>query len=319
MGDEKYEYEVAISFVAEDEPLATRIADLISDRMTVFLYSRHQEVLAGTDGEKTFNRVFGEQSRLVVVLYREKWGTTSWTRIEEVAIRNRAFKQGYDFVILVPLEEPASVPKWLPRTQLWVGLSRWGTAGAASVIEARVQELGGAPAPESVTSRAARAEREIQFAATRKNYLESCPGVQGALAEFTVLRDEICRLVENLKEQAPSLGVSVKTADRAVAVLSSGPALSVDWYCHYSNTLSDSGLTVGVWAGHPPFPGVRFYENPKSYATEKFCHDLLPDGKPGWVGKINNAPAQVSSKVMAEHIVKWWLDKAMHYRNKQPF
>ncbi len=161
MSNEKYKYNVAFSFLAKDESLATQINDLLQDRLQTFLYSKRQEEVAGTDGEKTFNAVFSEQARLVVVLYRNGWGESPWTRMEQTAIRNRAFDKGYEFVIFIPLEDSPSVPKWLPRTQLWMGLERWGVNGAAGVIEARVQELGGAPAVESVEDRAKRLERAL--------------------------------------------------------------------------------------------------------------------------------------------------------------
>ena len=91
----------------------------------VFHYSKRQEDLAGGDGEKLFNAVFGEESRLVIVLYRKEWGQTSWTRIEETAIRNRAHDHGFDFVIFMPLDELSSVPKWVPNNKLWVNLKRF--------------------------------------------------------------------------------------------------------------------------------------------------------------------------------------------------
>src|SRR4051794_8510262 len=126
MESSSYKYDVAFSFLAGDEALAAQLTDLLQDRLKVFLYSRRQGEIAGTDGEKTFNAVFGEQARLVVVLYRSGWGQTPWTRIEETAIRNRAYEHGYDFVKFIPLDDNPSVPKWLPKTQLWFGLKRWG-------------------------------------------------------------------------------------------------------------------------------------------------------------------------------------------------
>ncbi len=94
MNEEGFKYDVAFSFLAQDEGLATELCDLLQDRMRIFLYSKRQEDLAGTDGEETFNAVFGAQARLVVVLYRKGWGESPWTRIEETAIRNRAYKEG---------------------------------------------------------------------------------------------------------------------------------------------------------------------------------------------------------------------------------
>src|SRR5690349_20324605 len=118
----KYKYEVAFSFLKEDEAIAVALNDLLQDRMSTFLYSKQQEAVAGTDGEKTFNRVFGEEARLVVVLYREGWGESPWTRIEATAVRNRGFEEGYDFVKFIPVAANATVPKWLPKSQIWIGL-----------------------------------------------------------------------------------------------------------------------------------------------------------------------------------------------------
>jgi hypothetical protein len=99
--DRAFKYDIAFSFVKEDEGLATQINDLVQDRYRTFLYSKAQDQLVGTDGEKTFNAVFGEQARTVAVLLRPEWGQTSWTRIEETAIKNRAFNQGYDFATFI--------------------------------------------------------------------------------------------------------------------------------------------------------------------------------------------------------------------------
>jgi len=66
MSAQDFQYDVAFSFVAQDEGLATQLADQFEGRLRVFLYSRKQEQLAGTDGDKSFNDVFASQSRLVV-------------------------------------------------------------------------------------------------------------------------------------------------------------------------------------------------------------------------------------------------------------
>ncbi|MBN2402645.1 MAG: hypothetical protein JXN64_09610 [Spirochaetes bacterium] len=113
MDEKKYKYDIAFSFLAEDEPLAVVLADLLQNRVNIFLYSKKQSDIAGTDGELTFNKVFAELSRLVVVLYRKGWGESPWTRIEETAIRNRAYNYGYDFVKFIPLDDPPNVPSSL--------------------------------------------------------------------------------------------------------------------------------------------------------------------------------------------------------------
>jgi len=91
-----YKYDVAFSFLAQDEPLAIQLNHLLQDRLRTFLYSKKQEETAGTTGEKRFNNVIGKKVRVVVVLYRVAWGTTSWARIGQTAIRNRPYEEKYD-------------------------------------------------------------------------------------------------------------------------------------------------------------------------------------------------------------------------------
>ena len=65
---EPFAYDVAFSFLAEDEGLANELNGLVRDRLATFLYSERQAILAGTDGESTFGEVFARQARTVVVL-----------------------------------------------------------------------------------------------------------------------------------------------------------------------------------------------------------------------------------------------------------
>ncbi len=247
MDNDAYEYEVAFSFLKEDEELAFRINDLIQDRFKTFIYSRQQEKIAGTDGEETFNQVFGAEARIVVVLYRENWGKTPWTRIEETAIRNRAYEKGYDFVVFIPLDTPPSAPKWLPKPQIWVGLDRWGVEGAASVIEARVQQAGGNPHEETILERAQRIEREIVVEEARKNFLHSDQGVRAANIEVTVLFDELERLSDELSASSKELAFKKERNVAGFVLSTQGFSLLVSWSLRYANTLRDSCLSIQLW------------------------------------------------------------------------
>lgn len=146
----KFKYEVAFSFLQDDEQLALEIADRIRDRVSVgvFVYSERQDILVGTDGVDAFSRIFGKESRIVMVLYRKGWGQTQWTRVEENAIRTRGFNEGHEFIILVRLDE-TNPPVWLPPTRIYLSFERSGIDGLTGVIESRVQAVGGAIAQES--------------------------------------------------------------------------------------------------------------------------------------------------------------------------
>jgi len=201
MPNANYDYDIAISFGWKDEATANRLAELLQGRLRVFLYSKAQEKLAGTDGEKSFNEVFGAKSRLVVVLFREAWGKTPFTRFEETSIRNRAFNEGYDFTVFIPMDETEKqkVPAWLPKNRLYVGLERWGIESAAAVIEARFTELGGEVHEETIDDVAAKTARVLAFKERRKTHLNSVAGVVDQKRAYEALKAGLIEAAERLK------------------------------------------------------------------------------------------------------------------------
>src|SRR5262249_21576111 len=147
------------------------------------------------DGELAFNAVFSAEARLVVIFYRNGWGETPWTRVEQTAIRNRAFDHGWDFTFVIPLDEPPKAPPWLPRSQIWFDWPRWGVSGAAPIIERRAKELGSNARPETVQERAARLHRTLAAEGERRNLLNSERGVAAANQEVDRMFAEIQRAI----------------------------------------------------------------------------------------------------------------------------
>src|SRR5438270_2107609 len=108
----EHKYDAAVSFLQQDEELARDLVDRVRDRISVFIYSEQQKELAGSDsdGVDTFTRVFAVESRVVVVLYREGWGQTRWTRVEETAIKTRWFNEGFSFLLVIALDQKEPTP-----------------------------------------------------------------------------------------------------------------------------------------------------------------------------------------------------------------
>lgn len=310
MNGNSYNYDVAFSFLAQDELLATELNDLLQDHLKTFLYSKRQGEIAAKDGEQTFNEVFAEEARVVVVLYREGWGESPWTRIEQTAIRNRAFEHGYEFVIFIPLDDPPTVPKWLPRTRLWVGFKRWGATGAAGVIEARVQELGGEPVEESVLGRADRVDRALKFKQRRDRFLNSAEGVDAASKAFEVLAAELERLVKEINTADNIITLTMKRAGRQIVVLGFDVGLSIVWRCHYSNSLSDATLLVTLWDRHPPFPGIMHFEEPRQLGSLKFTFDILLTEENVWTTTTTDE-RHYSYKDLAAIILKYFMGEGL--------
>lgn len=173
MKNTNYKYDVAFAFLEKDEPLAIQINDLIKDKLSTFLYSKKLENLSNTKPEKTFIDVFERQSKCVVVLFSNKWGTTPWTAIEEKAIRNRVSVEGFDFLLCISLDNPPDTPKYLPQSRIWTGLSKLGVKGAAIAIEELVLSLRGGLKPESKTNTKTEIKIEPQFEVESSKFLES--------------------------------------------------------------------------------------------------------------------------------------------------
>ncbi len=307
---DKFEYDVAFSFLAQDENIANRLNDALSGRVKTFLYSEQQKKLAGTDGENTFNAVFGRESRSVAILYREAWGSTPWTRIEETAIRNRAHEEGYDFALLIPLDKPQTKPPWFPKNRLWLGLERWGIETAAAIIEARVQELGGNPHQETLEERAARQARDVDFRAEREAALNSVAGVQAFHQGLGFIADAIKDGVERINSRRTAHKLDCRPPIQPGGpcfVLGLKKGLSICGRAAYTNTLENVFLEAKLWNGSPPMPGFVFFDEPTLYITERYRLDYLPSKTYAWT-RTTEPNRSFSSSDLAEEILKWLFD-----------
>jgi hypothetical protein len=309
-----YEYDVAFSFHSIDEGLAEQLNDLLQDRCKTFLYSKRQEVLVGTDGEQRFNSVFGVGARCVVVFYRKEWGETPFTRIEQTAIRNRAFTAGYDFTIVIPTETPPSVPPWLPKTRLWYGLSRFGLEGAAAVVEARVQELGGEPRIESVQDRAARLQRVEDFKKARKRFQDSAEGVGRANEAFGLLTEKLQADAAGIVATNVSL-TSLKVRKIQDYWLISGlrVCVVVSWQMRYNNSLDGSVLRADTYTGVPRLPGlIPDMDEPRRLARAEFNYELIGSDRQAFVERAGKKRT-FSPEELSDYLLRAYMDAAERY------
>lgn len=238
-----YPYEVAFSFCKEDESIALKINDLIIDRLSTFIYCQKQEELVGTDGEIEFKKVFSEKARMVVVLYRNGYGKSPWTRIEEEAIRNRAYSDGFDFTLFVMMELKCLPPKYLPVTRIYWDLVRFGYDGIAAVILNKVREMGGIARDESVQSRSDRYKRKLDFEKRLKLYYQTGEAVQDAKIEYI----QIQKLFKETAE-ASFIGLQFNVhSDYNIIWLGYDTfRLRIQWKYSFPNTLDESLLTIDI-------------------------------------------------------------------------
>jgi hypothetical protein len=65
------QFDVAISLLSKDEPIAAALYQRLSEGFNVFFYPRNQEELAGSDGLESTREPFFSDSRVMLVLYRD--------------------------------------------------------------------------------------------------------------------------------------------------------------------------------------------------------------------------------------------------------
>jgi hypothetical protein len=147
------------------------LASRLEEALKVFYFPHAQESLAGTDGLELMRTPFVSGSRVVVVLYREPWGETEWTRLEESAIKDGCLKNGWTTLLFVQLDTTSKLPTWLPHTHVRFVLNEYGIDQLVGAIKLRVQEHGGKIEKPNAISRARRIQQEAEFLAERARLL----------------------------------------------------------------------------------------------------------------------------------------------------
>jgi hypothetical protein len=316
MNEEKiYTYDVAFSFLQQDEGVALEIADKLGEPYSTFIYSEKQAELAGKDGEEKFNRVFGAEARIAAVLYRTGWGDASWTRIERTAIQNRALEEGYDFTVFIMLEAGTSLPPWVPKTRIWYNYHKFGAKGAAASLENRISEMGGNCRRETVGEQASRFERNLLAASRRRQFLESEAAVGPAEAEVTSLISEIDALAKQITKDSPVFRISVKLGGLSILLKVAGFLLRVEWHRPYSNSIMHSVLRTALLESEREFGIILRNSNYRTHFDNMFQFSLNESDESGWRHDSAQEGFFTSSE-LADDLIRKLIEKVeRHHRS----
>jgi hypothetical protein len=239
---QSFKYEIAISYLSEDEQTALILNKELGQRVSTFISPERQSDIVGRDGETIFNQVFGKETRIVVVLYREQWGSRTWTRIEKTAIQNRAMDEGYDFTVFVLMENGITPPKWLPKNRVWHDFPRFGIQSLVYALQTKIEESGGKLHTETVEQQIARISTEVEQATKKKHILQSNEIVAVADAEAETLKATLENKAQSLSKSQTLFVVSTKRDFESVILSCKRVQLTVGWHIIASNTLNQSNL-----------------------------------------------------------------------------
>jgi hypothetical protein len=310
-GDTKYD--VALSFLAEDERTARAIADkLEASGFNVFFFPRNQEELAGTNGMETMRDPFF-QSRVNIVLFREPWGHTPWTRVEQTAITERCLEKGWDSLMFVQLDSTSVLPKWLPKTHVRFALELYGIEQLVGAIKSRVQEQGGVVAPPTAVSEAKRVSHEARYLRDREALMRDRRWIETVIHQS--LRDTFRRL-EELGSQANKehgFGIVIGSQDYQNCIMRAGHiSVGVIWRQPiYNSVLSDEHgecyLRVAEFSGAIAIPGRNemVWQQAELLKEHRFKPDVSETRDLIW---ITGKGERTSSDKLADRIVMILLD-----------
>jgi hypothetical protein len=313
MSGDTLKYDVAISFLSQDQAIAAAFHQKLTESLEVFFFPRNQDDLAGTDGLESMREPFVRGSRVIVVLYRERWGKTPWTRVEETAIKDGCLEHGWERLFFVVLDRESPLPRWLPQTHVRFNYEDYGLEQAVGAIKARVQENGGRPAPFTPIKRAEMLEAEQQYIRD-KSRMNSAEGLDKILDSVRDMFDEIQSQCTNInQQQSLRIRCSATFAKGQVvqpcAMTDDHVGLTVSWFQRFSNTLDGSALVVTEFNGRLILPnetGQMYFMKPEVLGERKYAPDLSLAREYGW--KEEGISDFISSHMLAERCVIRFLD-----------
>lgn len=320
MGTENPKYDVAISFLSADETTAAAINQKLAEGLNVFFYPRSQEELAGTDGLESMRKPFFEDSRVIVVLYREPWGKTPWTRVEETAIKDGCLQYGWERLLFIALDKTSAFPRWLPQTHVRFNYADFGLEQAVGAIKARVQENGGQPQPMTAMKRAEMFEAEHRFQRDRAR-MNSDEGMEKIVSKVAELFQEIEKSCEQIKGTRGFLQIKCgsdfkeRSSVQTCVITNDLVGLVVTWKQPYSNTLADSNLFIREFSGRLILPSelaqFMYLAKPELLNEAKYSPDLSLAREYGW--KQDKKTDFLSSSALAEQCVIQFVNLAERY------
>lgn len=214
-------------------------------------------------------------------MYRDGWGETPWTKIEETAIKNRAFDNGWDFLFFINLDANSTVPSWIPKTNIWLDYQRFKTEGAIAVIEHKVKEQGGTSSQETIVEAAERLKRTRKAEKEKELFLKSQEAVTEANKELRTIIEKLKVLKPIIEDRETFLELA--TSERTYLPMYefgfNGYYLCFNNSCPFQNDIASGILKVTIYEKRD-HEQTDYKEYIHKQSTLIFDRDLI--GNNGW-------------------------------------
>jgi len=278
-------YDVAISFLYGDLALASALNEKLANGLSVFFYPGEQEDLAGSNGLESMKAAFAEESRFSVILYREGWGKTPWTRVEELAIQERCLKHGWDSVFLLVVDAGSKPPKWFPGTNIWLNLEAFGIEQAVGAIKNHAVRCGAQISVPTVKDKARATQRETERVILEKQCFSDTRWISQTAASAI---DAICtRCKATADELNAEGGMSWRSYKHGTTFVITKDQLSLlfSWTRTYTNVMAP--VRIATFIGEITQPGRQavytLWGEPQELAHFDLHAKVTVDGGLLWI------------------------------------
>jgi hypothetical protein len=306
-------YDAAISFLFPDLGTAQALHDeLANSGLNVFFFPRRQEELAGTNGMESMRAPF-LGARVNVVLFRNPWGETPWTRVEDAAISERCFRGGWSTLMFVQLDKTSKLPAWLPPTHVRFSFDDYGLPQLIGAIKLRIQEHGGVIKRVDAIGKAAAVKREADYRADRDRLMRDAHWIGEIQKSIQGTMDELAKLTYEINA-AQNLDIVVGPGSQTLAVIRTGyVSMGIGWQQPIVNYVGDHGssechLWAAEFSGMMPLRDERLFwiEPPRKLKQHTFKVDVARDG--GLLWRVRDKDKFIRPSELADHIMQLFLD-----------
>lgn len=305
----KYKYDIAFAFSKKDEHLVNQIDDLIDDNLITFFYSKKLEEIDRPNRELIILETIEKQSKMVVVLFRKKWGNTPWTKIEEQAVRKRASKEGFNFLLFIPLDHPPMVPKYVSKNQIWKNLGDAGIKGAASVIEEKFQLISNTTSEKLKSSVALATKTDIEVDSDKLIMQDAVSTLDITMLELNDLFTELKNYITEVEKENDKIKIQYHQRHKTCTLNYEVYSIKVHLQSANNKTYKESKLYIEL------LKHEKGSHEPNVLAIDTYHFEVRKPGEYGWIKNVGS-DLFISSKKLAEKSVNIMLNQANKRKNK---
>jgi hypothetical protein len=106
MANDQFEYDVVLSFAAEDRTVAEEFASLLGNRNIKVFYDEYESPeMWGKDLVDHLVNIYARKARYCVLLISQYYPLKKWTEVERTSAQERALRDANEYILPIRLDD----------------------------------------------------------------------------------------------------------------------------------------------------------------------------------------------------------------------